>query len=122
VKFQPLSEDEVVQRSLLRSGKYSFEVVEAKEETSAAGNEMFHLQVNILLPGGNGKIVHDYLLPQRMEKFRHAAEAMGLLEKFDTGVLSADDFPGRKGKCKLGIERDREGYYPTKNVIVDYLA
>jgi hypothetical protein len=117
-----MSESEVIQRSLLPSRVYPFEVVEAKEERSSAGNDMFHLQVNILLPGGNGKIVHDYLLPQRMEKFRHAAQAMGLIEKFDTGILSADDFVGRRGKCKLGVERDREGYYPPKNVIADYLV
>ena len=120
MKFEPLSAQEIFEKTLLRGGKYPFEVLDAKEEVSAAGNEMFHLQVKITA-NGNSKIIHDYLLPKKMDKLRHAAQAMGILEKFEQGVLSADDFVGRRGKARIGVERDRDGYYAPKNIVVDYV-
>ena len=57
-------------------------------------------------------------LPSRL---RHAAAACGLLDKYLNGILSDDDFVGRRGKLKLTIEKGTKGY-PDKNVVADYVC
>jgi hypothetical protein len=70
---------------------------------------------------GATRILPDYLMPN-MAKFRHAADACGLIDRYDSGKVSDAEFRGKKGKLILTIEKDRAKKFPDKNVIVDYVA
>jgi hypothetical protein len=40
-------------------------------------------------------------------------------DKYLAGVLSEDDFVGKRGRLEIGVQRSKD--YPTKNVVTDYL-
>jgi hypothetical protein len=82
---------------------------------------MIELKVKVSGPDGSARIITDYLVEQRAYKLRHAAEACGLLDKYNTGCLTNSDFRKKRGKLKLGIEKDKTGKYPDKNVVADYV-
>jgi hypothetical protein len=83
------------------------------------GQSHDELQVKVGRRDGATRIVKDYLMVQRAEKLMHAARACGVIEKYHAGSLSDDDFVGKCGSLRLGIEKSKE--YPDKNVILDYV-
>ncbi len=83
---------------------------------------MIELRVKVFGSDGHTRIIPDYLLEQRGEKLRHAAEACGLLEKYQSGSISGSDFQHKRGKLKLGIEKDKTHTWPDKNVVSDYVV
>ena len=48
--------------------------------------------------------------------------ACGLLDKYDSGDLPGTAFKGKKGKVRLGVEKDKKRVYPDKNVVLDYIC
>jgi len=63
------------------------------------------------------------VLPKRAEKFKHCCAACGLLDKYETGILTDDDFVGKRGRLRLGVEKPRkDSDFGPRNVILDYLA
>lgn len=121
MKFQPKTERELVEENLLPKGVYDCEIARALDKVSKNSNEMIELSLQIFTDEGRTFFVTDYLLESMGLKLYRAAEAFGLLDKYDAGMLIADDFIGRTGKCKVGIQSDKSGRYPDKNVIIDYL-
>jgi hypothetical protein len=67
-------------------------------------------------------VITDSLVEKRGDKLRHAAEACGLLKGYEAGSLSDADFRNKRGKLKLGIEKDKTKTYPDKNVVIDYVC
>jgi hypothetical protein len=122
MNFQPRTEQEIADSKLWSKGDYDFEILDAGEKTSAAGNDMIELKVQVSNGDGLTRTLPDYLLSKRAEKLRHCAAVCGLIDKYLTGLLSSDDFVGKRGRLKLGVEKDRSGKYPPKNVVVDYLV
>jgi hypothetical protein len=121
VTFEPESEQSLRERSIWPKGDYDFEIIEVFEKVSQSrGNPMFELIVKITRPEGS-RIITDYVLPKRPEKLRQCCGACGVLDKYDQGVLAADDFVGKRGRLKLGVEKDKARKYPDKNVVVDYV-
>ena len=102
-------------------GEYDFEILDAWEKKSAGGKEMIELKVQVSDGDGETRTLRDFLLSKRAEKLRHCAAVCGLIDKYVTGLLSNDDFVGKRGRLKLGVEKDKSGKYPAKNVVVDYL-
>ncbi len=121
MNFTPRTEEEIADSKLCKKGVYDFEVLDACEKISKAGHPMIELKIRVSNGDGVARTLPDYLLDEVPEKLRHACAACGLLEKYETGVLSNDDFVGKQGKLRLGIERARNGY-PAKNVVADYLS
>jgi hypothetical protein len=129
MQFQPKSEEQLAkekaeqdEKRLMKYGTVcDCEVVNAEDKTSNAGNPMIKLGLRVWNPDGEEKFYDDYILAEFEFKLRHAADTFGLIEKYNTGNLSAVDFQGRTGKCKMGIKRDKTGQYPDKNVIADYV-
>lgn len=120
MKFNPSTEDEIEARRVWPKGVYEFEVIDAEEKLSASkGNPMIELKLEITASDGSRRTIRDYLLAQRAEKLLHAATACGVRDKYYAGVLSDEDFLGKRGKLELGIQRSKE--YPPKNVVRDYL-
>ena len=118
--FKPQTEQELTEQRLLPKGEYDFEILDAAEKKSAAGNEMIELKVKVS-NADRARTLTDYLLPKRAEKLRNCCAACGLLDKYLAGCLSDDDFPGKSGMLKLGIEKGKKGY-PDRNIITDYVV
>lgn len=120
MRFEPKTEKEIADSRVLPKGTYEFEIEEAQEKTSNAGNDMFVLTVRVSNGNGLSRTLPDYLLPKRAEKFRNCCAACGLLDKYEGGVLSDDDFVARRGRCRIGVEKKKG--FPDRNMIEDYLA
>ena len=62
----------------------------------------------------------DYLTntPLGALRLRHACEAVGTLDRYNAGEISASDFVGHTVRVKIGVEKKR-GYAP-RNIIEDY--
>lgn len=125
MNFKPCSEAEIADRKLWPKGDYAFEITDASEKVSQqGGNPMIELKVKISRPDGQAKTITDYLLEKAPEKFRHCCQVCGLLAKYDSGVVSDDDFAGKRGKLRLTIEKAKKNSaYPfDRNVIADYVC
>jgi hypothetical protein len=121
MKFQPKTESEIKSENLLEPGVYDFEIMDAADKTSKAGNEMIELKICIYGADGNGVYIFDYLLESIAYKLRHACDACGLLDKYQTGTLAAADFINKTGKCKVATQKDKTGQYADRNGIADYI-
>jgi hypothetical protein len=120
MQFRPSTETEIATNKVWPRGVYDFQVVEAEEKLSAnKGNPMIELRIEVTRSDGATRFIRDYLLAQRPEKLLHAAAACGVSDKYQNGLLGPDDFVGKRGSLKLGIEKSKN--YPDKNVVVDYL-
>lgn len=124
MRFEPKSEAEVSSGGLWPAGEYDFEVNEAEEQTSKSGNEMVKLTLHVFNADGQRRTVWDYLVSTSggMFKIRHFAEATGMLHRYEQGDMPAEIMIGKTGRCKLAIVKDKNGQYPDKNGIADYLA
>jgi hypothetical protein len=121
MRFRSLTEIEIRRDSIWPSGIFEFEIREAEEKTSHGGNAMIELHIEIQRRDGAKHLIRDWLLDKRPEKLFHACRVCGLLDKYESGVLSEDDFVGCRGKLKLGIQRASAGY-PRRNVVIDYVS
>lgn len=119
--FEPRTEKQIAERKLWAKGAYEFEVIDAEEDTSQAGNPMIKLTLRLSDGNGSARVISDYLVAKREAKLRHAAAACGVLERYETGCLSDADFAGKRGKLKLRIEKGKNGY-SDKNVVADYIS
>lgn len=123
MNFKPRTEKEIAESKLWPRGIYAFEVVEAADKQSQKSNRpMIELKIKVTDGRKAGRIVTDYLLNETPEKLRHAADACGLLDKYETGNVSGEDFLHKRGRLKLRIEKDKNGKYPDKNVVADYVC
>lgn len=124
MRFQPKTEEEIAVANLLIGGDYPFEVVNAEEQTSKAGNDMVKLRLNVINAEDRGHTIFDYLVGTEgaAYKLRHFAESVGLLAEYERGEMTADQMVGRSGTCQVGIQKDKSGQYPDKNVIRDYVV
>jgi Protein of unknown function (DUF669) len=120
MQFQAKSEQEIAESRLLPKGEYDFEILDAEEKTSKAANSMIVLKVRVSNGNGVARTLTDYLVAQSAGKLRNCCAACGILDKYDNGVVSEDDFPGKRGRLKLVVEKKRG--WPARNVIADYVA
>ncbi len=123
MKYQPKTEKQIIEEGLAPAGIYSFEVYEAADKTSKTGNDMIELKLRLFDHEGTSRgMVTDYLLEKLAYKLRHAAVACGLEDVYNNGELTATDFKDKMGEVKIRIQEDKEGKYPAKNVVADYVV
>ncbi len=91
-------------------------------QSKKSGHDMIQLVVQIYNDAGDTKILMDYLLESTAAKLRNAMIACGLLDKYESGNFFAQDFIGKKGDLRIGIEKDSTGQYADKNKIVGYVT
>jgi hypothetical protein len=124
MKFDPISEKEAEELStnLWRDGEYDYEIREASEEISKAGNEMIKLELWIFDPSGGRRLLFDYLIngERTSWKIRHFASSCGLLSQYDKGLLMAPEIVGRTGRCTIGTQQAKDSF-PAKNVVRGYV-
>jgi hypothetical protein len=118
MRFEPKSADEIALDSMLPEGIYPFEVMQATDKISQAGNEMIELKL-VVFGDGSTPHVFDYLLEKLAYKLRHFAETTGLLAAYEAGELTAEMCLNRDGYCKLAVEK-KAGYEP-RNTVKDYV-
>lgn len=123
MQFKPRTEKEITEMNLIQKGEYSFEIVEAEERNSKAGTPMLVLTLRLFNDGLQpcGRVI-DYLVENMPHKLRHAAYGCGLGDQYESGQLSANDFRHKHGVARIGIQADKNGVYPDKNVVFDYLV
>lgn len=119
MNFNPKTEDQIAEDSLLPDGNYDFNVLSAEDMTSKSGNEMIKLKLLVLADLGE-KIVFDYILEKMAFKLRHFCETTGLIEVYEKGNLDSMTCVGKSGVVVVGKSKDKTGKYPPKNVVVDY--
>jgi len=121
MRFEPKSEQEVAEAGLAPAGKYAFEVLEAVEKTSKAGNDMIALKIGIEYEGST-RGVFDYLVAgeKTAYKVRHFADAVGMIAEYERGALNADDLVGLTGECHIVVQPAKDGY-DAKNSVKDYV-
>ena len=121
MKFQPVTEQELSAANLLPEGEYDFEIIEAVEKLSKAGNDMVHLKLRVFV-GDSTRIVDDYLTPLISFKIRHLADALGMLDQYAKGELKPEDLEGKSGKLKLIIQKSKDPKYSDRNAVKDYVC
>lgn len=123
MKFQPKTEKEISEMNLLPKGEYAFDIIESEEKVSKKGAPMLVLTLKLydqdLNPCGR---VQDYLLESMPHKLRHAAYGCDLGNLYEHGQIDATDFKGRNGVVKIGVQQDKEGKFPDRNMVLDYVA
>jgi hypothetical protein len=119
MRFEPKSADEIAMDSLLPEGVYPFEVMQATDKISQAGNEMIELKL-VVFGDESTPHVFDYLLEKLAYKLRHFAETTGLLAAYEAGELTAEMCLNKEGYCKLAVEK-KAGYDP-RNTVKDYVV
>lgn len=105
---------------ILESVTMGAKTIYTADATSKKGNDMIVLVAKVYY-GEQFKIVIDYLTggnPRMEFKLRHAMASCGVLG--EDGV-SAKDFIGKAGKCKIGIQKSEDPNYADKNTIQDYV-
>ena len=104
------------------AGDYDFEVYDASEETSAAGNEQIKLTLHVFNTEGARRTVFDYLVgTQGMAyKIRHFAEATGIVAQYEKGDLMPSEIVQRTGRLRLRVKKGTNGY-PDQNAVQDYI-
>lgn len=122
MKFTPKTEKEIREDGLMPEGEYPFVISNAEDKISKSGDEMIKLLIRVFNPDGSFNLVNDYLLESVAFKLRHACEACGLLDKYESGSLLAADFIGKKGMLKLSIRKDTTGQYGDQNKVKDYIV
>jgi len=122
MRFQPKTEKELHEEKMLPEGEHSFEVSQGEDTFSKnSGNEMIKLLVRVFREDGTFLLIDDYLLESMGFKLRHAAEACGLIDRYENGELSGEDFIGKTGTVKIGTQ-EAKGDWPAKSVIKDYVV
>jgi hypothetical protein len=119
---KPLSIQELKQGDLIPKGIYKFEILNAEDTISKSGNDMIKLQIKIWLEDGRERIVFDYLLEALEYKLGHFADVVGLMDQYNSKTLNSYDCIGKCGSVKIGIQVDKSGQYPDKNIVVDYIT
>lgn len=119
MKVTPKSDKEL--SNVYLPGKYDAEIVDAQNTVSKAGNDMIKLQLRVFDGQAGSQFIFDYLLDSIAYKIKHAAQACGLLDKYNARELDASDFLGKGCQVKLKVQEDAEGKYKDKNVISDYV-
>lgn len=120
MQITPKTPEEIAMDGLLPAGTYPFEVIDAEEKTSKSGNQMIVLKTRVF-HGERTQFIDDYLLEKIAHKLRHAVLQLVSEEAYNSGMFSADQFRNKNGWAKVGIQKDKTGAYPPKNVILDYV-
>lgn len=123
LSFEPKKEDELI--DLLEKGDGDYEVIKAvRKDSKSNGLPMIELQLKVWDHNGTQGLVYDYLMLTgskfSLRKIRHFCYSNGMESFYESGKLSASDCEGKTGKCYIGIQKDKNGQYPDKNIIADY--
>lgn len=120
MEFEPKSEQDLWEETLLPAGEYDFEVSSAEAKQSKARNDMIELKINVFpADGGNPRKVKDWLMAKMGFKLRHFCYATGLEQAYEEGTLTDINCQAVSGRLKLGIQ---DSDYGKQNSVKDYVV
>lgn len=129
--FTPLSDEQIRKLQnpgLIAEGIYSFIVREAEQTHSKTGSQMLKLRLGVFDANKAEHSILDWLVitDQMMFKLKSFCEAVGLLDKYEAGIIGAVDCLNRQGRVKIGVQKgnpkdDGSGFFPDKNTVKAYL-
>ena len=120
--YTPKREEQLAKEGLIKDGIYDFEVVDCDDKPSKKGNDMYTLKLNVFDEDGNRRPLMDYIALGNNfgeRKLRHAADACGILEAYESGNLRACDFQNTAGKLEIKSQPGNVDYPLPKNVVKD---
>ncbi len=120
MQFKPKTEKELTEEMLLEPGEYDFEVVNAWDKRSKAGNQMIELKLCVFVGEGR-RMVSDYLLESMGFKLRHFFECIGRMQDYLNGNIDASTLQGASGKVELKVE-PANGAFSAKMAVADYVV
>ena len=120
MNFKPKTEDQLKSERLIMDGVYPFEVMEAKDACSKAGNDMIALNLCIFLEDGSTRNLMDFLMEKMMYKLLHFCRETGLGGRYESGDLTPDDCQGKTGYVKIGSQV-RKDTGEIQNTVKDYV-
>lgn len=121
MKFAPKTKEEAMKSGLLEKGNYPFEVKAASPKISKAGNDMIEIFLKVWDKSGKEHFLYDYLMESVDYKLRHFCYSIGMGEMSEKGEFDCESIKGKAGICKIFIKEDKNGEYPPKNSIADYI-
>lgn len=123
LQFEPKKEEELT--ALLKVGVGDFKVLKAESKKSKTGNPMIELILEVWDCEGNKSNIFDYLILNghdlSLRKIRHFCYSVGLESSYEEGKLNASQCADKFGKLQIGIQKDKNGQYPDKNSVQDYI-
>lgn len=127
--LNPLTEEELNMFDLIEEGIYDFEVLKAERQTSKTGNPMAKLQLNVWDKSGKSSVIFDYLVFSSVKfcvrKVKHFCESAGIADDYLKGSIR-EELERLCGKVQIGMQESMPnatgGYYPAKNVVIDYVT
>ena len=127
MQFTPQTDEEIKAEDrkreediLLPEGEYNCTIGEAEKHMSKAGKESIKIGMKVFREDGEHVLCWDYLTPNFMKKWKHAAETFGLHAEFKAGHIEASMFDGKSGKVK--VTQEDQGKYGIQNRIDDYVV
>lgn len=125
MRFTPKTDREIAEERVWPEGEYSFEVTQAAEYTSKAGNDMIKVMMKVFKPDGTLTLLTDYLFESMPHKLKHFFDTTGMEDLYNSGEIQADsagiynDLTGATGMVKLRIQKSDD--YPDRNQVKDYV-
>jgi hypothetical protein len=130
MSYTPMTAEEAAKLNLRPEGIYPFEVTDAKAGVSKEKqNPMIALVLRFFDADGSSFTVKDWLVHSENrwaeKKCYDFALSAGLLSKYATGSMTAEDCLGRGGFAMIGVEKgkakaDGSGSFPDRNNIKYY--
>ena len=128
MQFTPQTDQQIeaedkqrLEERLLPEGEYNCTVGEADPHVGkTSGKESIKIGMKVFRPDGEHILVWDYLTPNFMKKWKHAAETFGLHAELKAGNIEASMFDGRSGKVYL--TQEDQGKYGLQNRVDDYVV
>lgn len=121
MRFEPKTEKQIAEEGLIPDGTVcDFEVVEAEDAVSKAGNEMIAVKLKVWRPSGGTTILRDWLVSTLQRKILDFAKATGMADAYHAGTFDASDLIGKAGKLKVKVENSPD--YGAQNKVSYYVA
>jgi len=126
MRFNPATEEELQTQALAPEGIYSYEIIQAKEGVSNAGNDKIDLTIKIWNDAGNNGLVFSNL--SLLKLLKHFCDVNHMQDQYNSGELTDSMCKGKSGgRVMIGIDPEKQkpdgsGVYKAKNIVKDYIT
>lgn len=125
MSYTPKTEEQLVKEGLMPDGIYDFKVLETSDKPSKKGNDMYTLKLAVWDADGSERHIFDYIALGNNfgeRKLRHAADAAGIMDIYESGNMVPKDFQDKTGKVEIKTQDGTPDYPLPKNVVKDYVS
>lgn len=121
MRFTPLSDAEIeLKRTGLSPGPATFEIKQAEEKPSKAGNPTIRLVLKVWDHEGREGTVFDYLSSTLSWRIKDFLKSVGLESLYESGEIEPYKLTGLSGKAILFVQKDAQ--YGDSIKVKTYLA